>query len=644
MRHMWPWTVKLYWDPWRNIPVIKPRQEEIDLLYQLRLSEPGDARPAFRGDYEKLREAIIYEFNSDALYKRFIEGRFILLNKVPHWDVMYEVVSSGNVIGQLYYDPYKETWRFRLTFQGAYLAVNEGLVDVVKAQPPFYTDRELESLISTSSRQVVVVDGKNNIRGIASFEDNKLVITKVFHDRAYPIETSGRNASIEDVLKNNEEGLNQLEEKSIKYLERLAKRYSGLKAVVSYSGGKDSLVALDLTHRALGDIEVIFNDTGLEMPETLRNVEEVSRYYGYTLNVASAGDIFWRAVEIFGPPGKDYRWCCKITKLVPIAKLTRAKWPSGALNIVGQRAYESLDRAKSPLVWRNKWIPHMISTTPIQYWSQLSTWLYIFKYKLPYNKLYEEGFDRLGCYLCPSCALAEYNEVKRIYPELWSKWVDVLEKWRVRLNQPPEWIKYGLWRWLTPSTAKKRIVKHLENYNLDWRQEYLSRLMFNKNGLTPIRVDSLQDELIVYFNKPVVTSEIRELLLKNAHGLGFQVVSESPLVLSKTGVIEIIDNQVKTKPISNKQVFEEFVDILKVIYRLHTCAYCGACVLWTKKGSVKLTLNGPYPLEQLDDKQKRLYIEVCPISDQLVEKIVVSLITGDYKSFKRKTRARPELA
>jgi len=57
-----------------------------------------------------------------------------------------------------------------------------------------------------------------------------------------------------------------------------------------------------------------------------------------------------------------------------------------------------------------------------------------------------------------------------------------------------------------------------------------------------------------------------------------------------------------------------------------------------------LTLNGPYPLEQLDDKQKRLYIEVCPISDQLVEKIVVSLITGDYKSFKRKTRARPELA
>jgi len=135
------------------------------------------------------------------------------------------------------------------------------------------------------------------------------------------------------------------------------------------------LLALDLTHRALGDIEVIFNDTGLEMPETLRNVEEVSRYYGYTLNVASAGDIFWRAVEIFGPPGKDYRWCCKITKLVPIAKLTRAKWPSGALNIVGQRAYESLDRAKSPLVWRNKWIPHMISTTPIQYWSQLSTWL-----------------------------------------------------------------------------------------------------------------------------------------------------------------------------------------------------------------------------------------------------------------------------
>jgi len=641
LKHSWPWKVKLYWDPWRNTPIIKPRQEEIDLLYQLKLSEPGDLRPAFRGDYEKLKNAIIYEFGSVELYQRFFEGKFTLLNKVPHWDIMYEVVSSGNVVGQLYYDPFMEKWRFRLTFQGAYIALNEGLVDYVRTQPPIYTGKEVESSTSTSSRQVVVVDEKNNIRGVASVEGSRVVVSKVFHERFLPVETSNNNPSIEDVLKYNIEGLTQLEEKSIKYLNRLRKRYSGLSAVVSYSGGKDSLVALDLTYRALGDLEVVFNDTGLELPETLRNVEEVANHYGTKLHIATAGDIFWRAVEVFGPPGKDYRWCCKVAKLVPIARLTKTKWPGGALNIVGQRAYESLDRAKSPLVWRNKWIPHMVSTTPIQYWSQLATWLYIYRYKLPYNKLYEEGFDRLGCYLCPSCALAEYSEVKRIYPELWEKWDSVLEKWRVRLGQPREWVKYGLWRWLTPATAKNRITHHLENYTVDWRKEYSLRLQSSTAKLTPISINKYGEEIVAEFNEQVIPSDKRELYIKNATALGFKINSEDPLVVSRKGVHSFLGNSIRVKPAGDKQVLEELVDLLKIAYRLRACVYCGACVLWTRRGSVVLTHSGPQPLVELSDKERVVYVEVCPISDQLVEKIVVSLVTGDYKSFKRKTRARP---
>ena len=45
--------------------------------------------------------------------------------------------------------------------------------------------------------------------------------------------------------------------------------YDG-KVVVSFSGGKDSLVALDLARRAFPDIPAVFVDTGLEYPE-LRN-------------------------------------------------------------------------------------------------------------------------------------------------------------------------------------------------------------------------------------------------------------------------------------------------------------------------------------------------------------------------------------
>lgn len=332
-----------------------------------------------------------------------------------------------------------------------------------------------------------------------------------------------------------------------------------------------------------------------------------------------------------------------MAKLVPIAKLTRALWPDGALNVVGQRAYESLDRAKSPLIWRNKWIPHMISTTPIQYWSQLATWLYIFKYKLPYNKLYEEGFDRLGCYLCPSCTLAEFREVSRIYPDLWGRWIQVLERWRERLNQPPEWVKYGLWRWLTPATAKRRIAQHLQDYKIDWRGEYQSRLKSSKARLVPVEVLKTENELVVKFNESVLIDRLVEVFINNMVALGYSVLSENPLVLKKTGVVEIRGDVVIARYINDQRVFEDLVQILKTIYRLRACVYCGSCVLWTRRGAVKLTKEGPRLQEHLDEKQAKLYIEVCPISDQLVEKIVVSLITNDYKAFKRKTRPRPEL-
>ena len=38
---------------------------------------------------------------------------------------------------------------------------------------------------------------------------------------------------------------------------------------------------------------------------------------------------------------------------------------------------------------------------PIIDWSTADVWAYIHDRKLPYCSLYDEGFDRLGCVLCP---------------------------------------------------------------------------------------------------------------------------------------------------------------------------------------------------------------------------------------------------
>ncbi|OYT38499.1 MAG: phosphoadenosine phosphosulfate reductase [Desulfurococcales archaeon ex4484_58] len=643
MRRIWPKIAKIYWDPDYNIPVVKPKHHQVDLFYVLKLTEPGDARPGFKRDYERLEESIEYEFGDEKLYNEWFRGQFILMNKVPHWDQMWEVVSSGNVWGQLYYDPFTRKWKFRLTYSGAYYAYHNRLVEYIRVSSPIKKKQSL-GIRSISSRQAVIVNEQEEILGLAENIGGKFIVTKTFKGGKPPIEVDVKRRSLEDVLKYNEDGIEWYKGHSINFLTKLYKK-NPLPIVVSYSGGKDSLVALHLTLEALGEADLLFNDTGLELPETIKNVEYVAKRFGLNLVRASAGNAFWETVSIFGPPGKDYRWCCKIIKLVPIAKTTRVKWGSGALNIVGQRAYESIDRAKSPIVWRNRWVPHLLTTTPIQEWNQLVLWLYIYKYKLPYNPLYDIGYERLGCYLCPASTLAEFGEVEKRYPCLWKKWLDILEYWRDKLHQPCEWITLGLWRWLTPAIAKYRLVKHIGNYNVDWRREYMERLLNSKVNLTPIRANEENNNLEVIFNRKLFTNRQQiEVFKTNMKMLDKEFIENNNelLVRTKDTLIHIIDNKILVEPYENVDNLEDLVDVVKIIYRIHGCSRCGSCILWCPYKIVKLTKAGPKPDPLNKCSGCRICLEVCPVSEVLVEKVVVPLIINDPRAWSRPSRRRAE--
>ncbi|MET1160779.1 MAG: phosphoadenosine phosphosulfate reductase family protein [Thermoprotei archaeon] len=639
IKKIWPKITKIYWDPDYDVPVVRPKHEQVDLFYVLRLTEPGDARPGFERDYVRLEESIKYEFGSTKLYNIFFRDRFILLNKVPHWDQMWEVVSSGNVWGQLYYDPFKSRWRFRLSYAGAYYAYFNRLADHVRISGKPRKGTRVYS--SSSSNQVIVVNEYDEVIGLAErVSGNEYSIIKIFRRRIPPIDTSWKNTTMDDVLKHNEEGIEWYKERSIKFIQKLYDKYK-LPVVVSYSGGKDSLVSLHLTLQAVGDATLFFNDTGLELPETLENVEFVAKKYGLELVKASAGGVFWETVWTYGPPGRDYRWCCKLAKLIPIAKATRIRWGEGALNIVGQRAYESIDRAKSPVIWRNRWVPHLVSTTPIQEWNQLVEWLYIHKYKLPYNPLYDAGYERLGCYMCPASTLAEFSEVEHRHPSLWEKWLNVLEYWRKKLDQPIEWIKYGLWRWATPANAKYRIARRIPGYKFDWRKEYIARLTSSNIGLAPIKVEKTYDGLIIVFNKQIIENNYDySSLTSNLFAIKMYAKKENENIIIESSNTQIIinRNRVFVRPYSSAENLEDLADFLKTVYRIKGCTLCGSCALWCPFNAIRF--DNRKPMTTSSCSQCRMCYEVCPLAEVLVERIVLPIITGNPKIFKRSSRRK----
>jgi phosphoadenosine phosphosulfate reductase len=119
----------------------------------------------------------------------------------------------------------------------------------------------------------------------------------------------------------------------------------------------------------------------------------------------------------------------------------------GCLTFIGQRRYESEVRAKSQRIWQNPWVTNQISASPIQNWTALHIWLYLFREKAPYNPLYERGFDRIGCWLCPSASLSDFEYVKTHHPDMWNRWESFLLDFCKRVGYPPEYVKHGFWRW-----------------------------------------------------------------------------------------------------------------------------------------------------------------------------------------------------
>ena len=215
-----------------------------------------------------------------------------------------------------------------------------------------------------------------------------------------------------ETLEANRPEMDRKIDEAVKFMVRVM-RERDLPAVVSFSGGKDSLATYLLAERTGRKLPLFYIDTGLEFTETVRHVREVAKRHASELIFEEAPrQAFDEGLRVFGPPGRDYRWCCKTNKLGPTVRAISKHFPGGVLSFIGQRRYESESRASKPRVWENPWTPGQIGASPIQNWTSLHVWLLIMGDGEPYNPWYDRGLDRIGCFMCPASDLAELKLVE----------------------------------------------------------------------------------------------------------------------------------------------------------------------------------------------------------------------------------------
>ena len=313
--------------------------------------------------------------------------------------------------------------------------------------------------------EVIVVDGGSEavavgiarMPGKRMVEESRGVCVKVRHHRSQgqsipdPDPGHGPHRTWEDALEANRSHMDRMIDEGKEFVLRITEDVDKPVAV-SYSGGKDSLATLLVVLEAGIRPPIVFVDTGIELPETVENVHRVARRHHLELIVEESGQDFVALSGRFGPPSRDYRWCCKTQKLGPVARALNKRFPGGVLTFIGQRRYESGPRSRSGRVWKNPWVPGQLGASPIQDWTALHVWLLLMIGE-EVNPWYDLGLERIGCFPCPASDLAEMEVVERHFPG-YARWKDFLEAYAEATGRDPQWVDLGLWRF-------RKVPKHL---------------------------------------------------------------------------------------------------------------------------------------------------------------------------------------
>lgn len=196
---------------------------------------------------------------------------------------------------------------------------------------------------------------------------------------------------------------------------------------VGFSGGKDSIVTINLCRMAGVEHYAFYSATGIDPPEVVNFIR--SEYPQVTF--LRPPMTFWQGIRKKSPPFRMMRWCCDVLKKQPSKPAIIKALVGDPLRhrVMGIRAEESARRASRPR------IDTYNGTTiykPIFDWTEWHVWDFIDTYELEYPSLYDDGFNRIGCVICPflmSKSQGRLNRHKKRWPAIYRIFERVVADW-----------------------------------------------------------------------------------------------------------------------------------------------------------------------------------------------------------------------
>ncbi len=578
-----PGESDIFWCQTCNVPLLSEKCSTCGGFGRvIHLSPPADVRLCSSSCRELLKDL----FERSYGYADFLDDRIILLNKIAGIDRRDQVILDGYHIATLWFDITSKAYRLDLELPGAALIASKAVKNVVICRESLLKGhikgkwierenvvRQPDDLVEGDS--VILKIGKYVGVGTVRRRGDGSLSIRIKDVTQRDLRLKERTPTLEDVVKANEAHLKMLEKAALKELKDYISR-TKLPVNISFSGGKDSLVALNLGLKAKPNAEVLFINTQLEFPETVEYVHDFCLKRNLRLHeIKEENSNFFEQIKSFGPPAKDFRWCCKTNKLGPLTTFIQRQYPKGCVTVEGRRIYESFSRSKIGAVEKNPYVPNQTNLCPIRNWKAIEVMLYINWNKLPQNPLYEKDYERIGCWLCPASLQSELENTKRTHPQLYEQWNSSLRMWAEENRLDTRYIDWGFWRWKRHPPKIAEIAKAYDvSLKVSPKEQKEIRLDFVE-GRSPCGVKhSIECNLTVPQNYPFgrvanALSMLGNVKYSEELGTAILEIGGSRCTVFANGHILVVAPKEKADDILKS--------IIETILRVQTCTHCKIC-------------------------------------------------------------------
>lgn len=351
---------------------------------------------------------------------------------------------------------------------------------------------------------------------------------------------------------------------------------------VSYSGGKDSEVALDIIQKALphNAFVVLFGDTGMEYPDTYNAVDLIAQKcqeLKIQFHIAKSHLKPSESWKLFGPPASTIRWCCSVHKTTP--QLLKIREILGResfteMAFVGVRRDESAQRSGYDYISYGTKHKGQFSCNPILDWNSAEVFLYIYANKLHLNEAYKKGLARAGCLVCPMSSQRSINMRIRNYGENTLKYLGYIKE----MNASDRNDEKRLYSYIDNIGWKSRrngrdLTLSEKTYSEFFDKESLCIKFIDKNNQWKQWIKTIGDIVSLTDNQCVIDSKGTEYRLD---------ISKD----SATG-----QDIITIHNISSKDALEFSKKIRRVFRKAHYCVGCRVCEANCKFGNIKFEEN-----------------------------------------------------